>query len=125
MRNLVEGDTKAFSTVIEKLVGQFLLVGEDASVEIDSLPEPVGEVSRRYLLEPINLETIGAELVHRDTSLLKILIERDNRVRRIGLGQLRSENGTIKRDAWHNLEGRSLMQQAAEVLGYAPQDANR
>jgi serine/threonine-protein kinase len=125
MRNLVEGDTNAFSTVVEKLVGQFLLVGEDASVEIDSLPEPVGEVSRRYLLEPINLETVGAELFHRDSSLLKILIERDNRVRRIGLGQLRSENGTIKRDAWHNLEGRSLMQQAAEVLGYAPQDANR
>jgi hypothetical protein len=110
---------------MEKLIGPFLLVGEDASEDIDSLPEPVGEISRRYLLEPMNLKTVGAELFHSDVKSLQVLIQADNRVRRIGLGQLRNENGTIKRDAWHHLEGRSLMQQAAEVLGYAPQEPSR
>jgi len=120
MQDLVEQDTNAFSEVVEKLVGPFLMTGEDASVDVDSLPEPVGEISRRYLLEPMDLETVGAELFHSDLPSLQVLIRADNRVRRIGLGQLRNENGTIKRDAWHHLEGRSLMQQAAEVLGYAP-----
>ncbi|MFN9713662.1 MAG: hypothetical protein ACK57G_07710, partial [Planctomycetota bacterium] len=120
MQDLVEQDTNAFSAVVEKLVGPFLLAGEDASVDVDSLPEPVGEISRRYLLEPMDLETVGAELFHSDLPSLQVLIRADNRVRRIGLGQLRNENGTIKRDAWHHLEGRSLMQQAAEVLGYSP-----
>jgi hypothetical protein len=125
MQELVEKDTIAFSLVMEKLIGPFLLVGEDASEDIDSLPEPVGEISRRYLLEPMNLKTVGAELFHSDVKSLQVLIQADNRVRRIGLGQLRNENGTIKRDAWHHLEGRSLMQQAAEVLGYAPQEPSR
>ncbi len=118
MRKQVEADTENFTRVAYKLMEPFLLAGEDKKADIDSLPEPVGEVARKYLLEPMNLETVASELYIEDTQTMKVLAKRDARVRLIGLGQLKEENGTIKRDAWQNRQGRSLMQQAATVFGY-------
>ena len=77
-------------------------------------------VAFRYLLVPMDLDTVASELFHPDSSTLKVLLKSDPRARQIGLGQLRNENGTIKREAWHNKQGRSLMQQSVDVLGFAP-----
>jgi hypothetical protein len=82
----------------------------------------VGEVARWYLLQPMSLETVASELFHPNVEALKVVIKNDPRARQIGIGQLKNDNGTIKREAWQNVEGRSLMQQAAEVLGFSPID---
>jgi hypothetical protein len=120
MRELVEADAQIFWRAIEELVSPFLLDGEDATADLDGLPEPVGEVARQYLLNPMNLDSVAAELFHSDVARLAAQLQTDSQVRKLGIGQLRNEDGTIKREAWHSIEGRSLMQQAAEVLGFAP-----
>lgn len=120
MRDLVESDAQIFWRSYEKLVAPFLLEGDDKAVTLEDLPEPVGEVARQYLLTPMNLDTIAAELFHSDIQQLAIQLKTNKDVRKIGIGQLRDELGTIKREAWHSIEGRSLMQTAAEVLGFSP-----
>jgi len=120
MQKLVENDTETFSSAVNKLIKPYLQAGDDKDLNIDSLPEPVGEVAFRYLLVPMDLDTVASELYQKDQSKLRVLMKADPRVRQIGLGQLRNENGTIKRDAWQSIQGRSLMQQAVDVLGYAP-----
>jgi hypothetical protein len=120
MQKLVESDAALFSESNNKLILAYLLVGEDSKADPDTLPEPVGEVARKYLHEPMNLDSIASELYHSDLTTLRAVIKSDLRVRQIGLGQLRNENGAIKREAWQNRDGRTLMQQAADVLGYSP-----
>jgi len=119
MRKLVEDDEKAFKNVAFDLLKPFLLAGDDKGSEVDKLPEPVGEVAKKYLLEPMNLDTVASELFYSDIATLRVLLKKNPQARMIGLGQLTNENGTIKRAAWEVRQGRSLMQQAADVLGYA------
>jgi hypothetical protein len=134
MQALVESDSKQFTSVAYPMMKSYLLDGEDKpdlpskeqslseqeriQNKIDSLPEPVGEVARKYLLEPMNIDTVASELFIEDIATIRVLAKRDPRVRLIGLGQLKEENGTIKREAWQNVQGRSLMQAAADVFGY-------
>ena len=120
MQKLLESDTRQFEATTERLLAPVLLKGEDQSANIDSLPEPVGELARQYSLEPMNIEAVASELYHPSPTTLQSRIQQDVRARQLGLGQLRQEHGTIKREAWQHLEGRSLMQHAAEVLGFAP-----
>lgn len=120
MQQLISRDSHAFQMALLPLFKPYLNE-EDFSAFQDGFPiEPVGEVARWYLLQPMTIETVAAELFHEDIETLRLQIRTDLRARRLGLGQLRSEQGSIKRQAWQNIEGRSLMQQAAEVLGYAP-----
>ena len=119
MRQMVEDDEKAFKSVAHELLGPFLIAGDDKKSEVDKLPEPVGEVARKYLLEPMNIDTVASELFYSDVSTLQVLLKKNPQARLIGLGQLNNENGTIKRAAWEARQGRSLMQQAVDVLGYA------
>jgi hypothetical protein len=120
MQSLVAADARSFQLSLEPLLKKYL-TGDDFQSFDDGFPlEPIGEVARWYLLQPMNLEMIAAELYHSDVATLRVQIQKDPRARRIGLGTLRDENGTIKREAWQNIEGRSQMQLAAEVLGFAP-----
>ncbi|MBX3421786.1 MAG: hypothetical protein KF752_09560 [Pirellulaceae bacterium] len=120
MQRLVEEDSKTFSSTIVPLLKKYM-IDEDYQSNGDGFPpEPVGEVARWYLFQPISLQTIASELYHPNVDSLRVLIKTDARARQIGLGQLRNENGSIKREAWQHIEGRSLMQQAADVLGYSP-----
>lgn len=121
MESLVESDASRFKQALMPLLRKSL-VAEDFEAFADGFPlEPVGEVARWYLLEPMTLDTVAAELFQKDTAMLRLQIQKDPRARQIGLGTLRQENGSIKREAWQNIEGRSLMQLSAEVLGFAPQ----
>ena len=120
MQKITDADSAFFMQTISKLVRPYLLE-EDFKAVGDGFPvEPVGEIARWYLMQPMSLETVASELYHPNTETLRILIKSDPRARQLGIGQLRKDNGTIKREAWHSIEGRSLMQQAADVLGYAP-----
>jgi hypothetical protein len=120
MQKLVTGDMEAFVETMSRLLKPYLKE-EDYSAIGDGIPaEPVGEVARWYLLQPMSLETVASELYHPDVETLRVLVKTDPRARQIGIGHLKNDNGTIKREAWQNIEGRSLMQQAADVLGYSP-----
>ncbi len=120
MQKMVAADSESFMRSVTRVLKPHL-VEEDFSAVGDGFPaEPVGEVARWYLLQPMSLETVASELYHPNVDTLRVLIKSDARARQIGIGQLKNDSGTIKREAWHSIEGRSLMQQAAEVLGYAP-----
>lgn len=122
MQKIVASDSELFIGTVSNLVKPYLLE-EDYNAVGDGFPvEPVGEVARWYLLQPMTLETVASELYHPNSETLRILVKSDPRARQLGIGQLRKDNGTIKREAWHSIEGRSLMQQAADVLGYAPNE---
>lgn len=120
MQKLVAADSKSFRNAINGILKEYLSEEDFESSGDGFPPEPVGEVARWYLLQPMSLETVASELFHPNVDTLRVLIQNDPRARIIGLGHLRNENGTIKREAWQNIEGRSLMQQAADVLGFAP-----
>ncbi|XZE18004.1 hypothetical protein SH449x_003286 [Pirellulaceae bacterium SH449] len=120
MQNSVESDGRLFQESADRIF-KYYLIDEDYRTTGDGFPlEPVGEVARWYLFQPMNIETIASELYHPSTEIIKVILKNDLRARKIGLGHLRKDNASIKREAWHNIEGRSLMQLAAEVLGYAP-----
>ncbi|MCA9127059.1 MAG: hypothetical protein KDB22_08235 [Planctomycetales bacterium] len=120
MQKLVAADSELFVRTMMRLLKPYL-EDDDFQAIGDGFPaEPVGEVARWYLLQPMSLETVAGELYHQDIDTLRLMIKSDARARQIGIGQLKNESGTIKREAWHHIEGRSLMQQAADVLGYAP-----
>jgi hypothetical protein len=122
MKKLVAADTAAFTSAVTRVLKPHL-EEEDFKAVGDGFPtEPVGEVARWYLLQPMSLETVASELFHPNVDTLKVVIKNDPRARQIGIGQLKNDNGTIKREAWQNVEGRSLMQQAADVLGFSPMD---
>lgn len=122
MSKLIAEDKAAFIASVTRVLKPYLNE-EDFKAVGDGFPvEPVGEVARWYLLQPMKLETVASELFHPNVESLRVLIKNDPRARQIGIGQLKNDNGTIKREAWQNIEGRSLMQQAAEVLGFSPLD---
>ena len=120
MQKQVAADAEAFTKVVDRLLKPYLTDEDYKAVGDGFSPEPVGEVARWYLLQPMSLDTVASELYHPNVETLRVLVKSDARARQIGLGQLRNANGTIKREAWQNIEGRSLMQLAAEVFGYAP-----
>ncbi|MCA9051992.1 MAG: hypothetical protein KDA89_24810, partial [Planctomycetaceae bacterium] len=70
--------------------------------------------------------TVAAELYELDAdgqpdvAGLKVQITRDPYLRSTGLGVLRRESGTIKRDTWESRAAFSLMQEVARQLGYTP-----
>lgn len=122
MSQLIENDRRLFLGSLEEIVGRFLRVGPDEKVKLKDFPEPVGETSRRFLLEPPNLATIACELYEPDAARLGQRIADDPILRGLGLGSLRKEGGTIQRAAWESKRAYSLMQETARQLGYTPRD---
>lgn len=120
MKGLIAADRQSFMAAYRDCVAKLLLVGDDARADLDDLPEPVGETSRRFLLEPLDLTTVAAELYETDIAGFKVQLERDARLTSTGLGVLRRDNGRIKRDVWESRAAFSLMQEVARVLGYTP-----
>lgn len=113
-RQLIHQDRQRFLRSLEQATKNF--VGERS---ISELPEPVGEVSRRYHLEPMSLTTVAAELsVSADQ--LKSQLETNPRLRQLGLRILLREGGTIKRATWESPIVFPLMKQTARQFGYDP-----
>lgn len=122
MRQLIDADRNAFIAAYEKCVAEYLLQGEDQTANLLSMPEPIGETSRRFLLESLSVETIAAELFETNVHDLKVLLERNPVLVQAGLGALRRDGGRIKRDAWESVAAFSLMQEVARELGFTPVD---
>lgn len=79
--------------------------------------EPVGEVARRYYLEPMNLETVAAELWI-EPDQLSGAIKADPVLKQYGLRILLRDGGTIKRAAWESPAILPLMHLVARQFGY-------
>ena len=114
MRKFIQRDGETFMRALERSLGDFAK-GQD----LQRLPEPVGEVSRQYHLEPMKIETVAAELFI-DVPRLRAALQTDPRLRRLGLRVLLREDGAIKRAAWESPAAFPLMKQAARQFGFDP-----
>jgi hypothetical protein len=116
----IQRSRQVFIEALEKAIAPFLLEQDEDKLSLTHLPEPVSEVSRRFLLESLNLQTVANELNEPDSRFLAESLQKTNVFRTLGLNVLTRENGVIKRDAWESRAAFSLMQEAARELGYSP-----
>lgn len=112
-REWVERDQRDFQRALVEVTKPFLN-GED----IRELPEPVGEVARRYHLEPLTLETVAAE-INIAPDRLRAAIETSPRMKLLGMRILLRKKGGIKRAAWES-GATPLFQLIAREFGYDP-----
>lgn len=111
-RRLVADDRTSFVTAIERILGP-----APGGGSVVDMPEPVGEITRRYLLEPVRLETAAAELAV-SPDRLRHAIASDPELRRLGMQVLLREGGGLWRAAWESPTDFALMKQVARRLGY-------
>ena len=119
LNDLILEDSEFFQRSLNRTLKNFV-----STDELDGLPEPVGEVSRRYFLEPMQIETVAAEL---DVTVedLKAGLKVNRTLQQMGLRVLTREGGAIKRAAWETGEGNNrtaltMMKEVAREFGYSP-----
>ncbi|MBX3438002.1 MAG: hypothetical protein KF861_10965 [Planctomycetaceae bacterium] len=119
MDRLLQQGSEDFLRQLEKAIGPFLQVGEDARkpfAAIADAEEPVKFVARRYDRN-LDLETAARELGYADPTELAGQL-RSLSLAQLGLGPLRAEEGTIKRTFWDSRESSvSVFQEAARETG--------
>ena len=121
LKSLIKKDSDTFTRAAEAAMGKYLRLGADKGRPFAELPEPVSAVANQYLLREMDLATVAAELyLEKPDDLKKMLADPTGFLRKIGLGALLKEGGTIKCAAWESFRGSSQMQQAARVLRYTP-----
>ncbi|MCE9532206.1 MAG: hypothetical protein K8T89_13965 [Planctomycetes bacterium] len=62
MQKLVKDDQEQFLLALERATGTFLKVGPDKDKAIDKFDEPIGELTQRYRLKPVDLNNAAYEL---------------------------------------------------------------
>jgi hypothetical protein len=103
MDDLVKQDEERFVKALEKTVGPFLKVGPDRDKPIREFGEPVGEVTRAYLLKDVSLERAAAELGIEKADVLAGMVRGNPELKEIGV--LPPANGkTVKRDDWEAVD---------------------
>lgn len=119
LEDLMEDDSEVFVASLSRAIDVFI-----GSHDVDELPEPISEVSRRFFLEPIQIATMAAEL---DISVddLKAGLKVNSTLQELGLRVILRNGGSIKRAAWQSGEGRNptaltLMKEVAREFGYSP-----
>jgi serine/threonine-protein kinase len=116
MERLLQKDRKRFLRALEEVVGPFLKVGADRKKDITAFPEPVGAIARLYVKD-LGLEEAACELNFADPKDFKLLIEKNERLRELGLGPL-AQGSRVKRQLWQSLRGTySLFHKVAAELG--------
>ena len=120
MRDEIDKISKAFTKKLEESMAVFVRYDGGPEPNFAYMPEPVAEVSRRFLLEDMNIETVACELDESNPEQLLVLLKRTQEIRGLGINVLSRENGVIKRDAWESKSYHSLMQETARVLGFTP-----
>lgn len=120
MNSEISRINQAFIVAAKQATESFLTDGVSVKLDFERMPEPVAEVSRRFLLEAINLETVACELDEAEPKDLEVLIRRSSELQSLGISILTKEAGAIKRDAWESKAAYSLMQETARELGFTP-----
>lgn len=119
LNDLISDDSEIFMRSLRQVMTDFVDVGS-----LEDLPEPVGEVSRRYFLEPMKIETVAAEL-DLNPGEFEAGLKANRSLQQLGLRVLLHEGGSIKRAAWQTGEGRNttaltLMKEVAREFGFSP-----
>lgn len=116
---LLKRDADHFLAALDKAVGPFLKVGEDAGKKLTEFEEPIAVVAKPHTVFDISLEDAALELGLRreESARLKTVIEGNDVLReKFALAPL-AQGGVIKRQAWESLtEGLSPCQRAARAL---------
>jgi serine/threonine-protein kinase len=123
MNAAIERDQALFLAALERTIGPYLRVDEATkNTPITDLPEPIGEVARRYyaLKEDLDAVTVACELYLEQPQSVVDKANSSGVWRQLGLGVLAQKGGRIKRGAWESRRGTSQMQQAAREFGYSP-----
>ena len=120
MSELISSIQAAFKKSCEQATASFLLLEKGQKLEFDRFQEPVAEVSRRFLLEPLNIETVACELDESNPETLLSVLKKSRTLRGLGLNVLTRDNGVVKRDAWESRRVFSLMQEMARELSFGP-----
>lgn len=116
MDDLVKADEERFVAALEKTIGPFLQVGEDAKRPIREFGEPVGEVTRAYLLKDVSLDRAAAELGVEKPDALAGMIKGNPALKELGVLPL-ANGKTVKRDDWEAVDlTASLFQDVALAL---------
>jgi hypothetical protein len=108
-------ETRAYLDVLDRAIGKFLKVGEDATKDISRFPEPVGFVAKRYSKD-LGATEAALELGLIDARELNTGISISDALQKLGLGPL-AAGRTIKRTYWSAREADgSPYQQTAKAL---------
>lgn len=115
MDRLVKEDQQRFLAALEKTIGPFLQVEDDAKRPITEFPEPVRRVAAMYLAD-LGPNEVALELGFESPKQLTDKLTRE--LLRLGLGTLAQDPpGTVKREHWETLQGTSLFHDVAVELG--------
>jgi len=113
MNVLVDHDRKRFLVALERTIGPFLKVGDDAKKPIEQFPEPISKVAKRYLAD-LGPAEAAAELDIVSAKEFQARVRGNRELLKFGLGTLILEPaGTIKREKWEAIDGSSLFQDVA------------
>jgi mono/diheme cytochrome c family protein len=116
LQKFVDEDAEKFNAALAKAIAPFLKEEDKALLELE---EPVGKLSRNYLLKELTVEEAAYELGLDDPKLLQGAVRVSEPLRNLGLGPF-AAGGTIKREAWDALTNfNSAFQEAASALDVA------
>jgi serine/threonine-protein kinase len=113
---LWKADEDRFLGGLEKAVGPFLKVGEDARRPIRDFGEVIGEVTRGYLLADLTPDKAAQELGIPKGDILAGMIRGNQQLKIIGMLPL-ANGKPLRRDDWEAPDGTSLYQDVARALG--------
>jgi hypothetical protein len=113
MQKLVKEDQEQFLVALERASGSFLKAGPDKDKSIDKFDEPIGELTQRHRMKPVDLNIAAYELDIKPDRL-KVMIETNRELRELGLATLLQTGGAIQRHDWERAGRMSLMQIIAE-----------
>lgn len=112
MNGLIAKDSQRFLRAIATCTGPFLQVGDDAQKPIESFPEPIGSIARKYE-QRLSLADVACECLVQDAAFLKGAISANTQLRsELGLGPLANDE-KISRNNW---ETREKILSPAQVL---------
>lgn len=116
MQKKTQQDQDLFLQALTRVIGPFLLTGDDKNKTVSDFPEPVGKVAVMYTRD-LTVHEFAAELGFEKAEILQAKIESNRELLRFGLGTMaQKQPGKLKREKWEALDGTSLMQDVASEL---------
>ncbi len=116
MDQLVSTDSQRFLTALDKVIGPFLKIDEDADKDLRAFAEPVRVVTGWYNRDMTIIDA-AAEMNIEDSKVFAASVGTNNELLRMGLGPLVVDQ-TVPRKMWDTLEesSASVFQRAALAI---------
>lgn len=120
LEEALKAESEAYLKKLKQVIGPFLLVGEQADTPIEQFPEPVSATAKLFQRD-LQLEDVAAELGLESIEFLKLTIQKQPELKRLGLGVL-VDGGAIKREHWETVgtDGDSVFQKVSRIFGFIP-----